>query len=1047
MDNLWLRNILSAGESRSPEGRAGEGMTESFFRNPILNSPYEAPTRHHALDENGQPLDLPPVEGRRRSELITPVPRPKKIRQHRSAGQTSLALGGEDRISSEEQEYNPTPIINRIRQHLESWRALKSQSDWGVTPATARLLQHWRHHQFQGVRPFFCQIEAAETIIWLTEVAPKNKRLYKDILDHIEEANRQTNPDLFRLAMKMATGSGKTTVMAMLIAWQTVNAVRSPGSNLFSRGFLIVTPGITIRDRLRVLLPDDPNNYYRTREILPADMLPDIGKAKIVITNYHVFKRRETVELSKVGRAFLQGRGEPITTVETEGQMLQRACGELLALKNVVVINDEAHHCYREKPDGQEENLRGEEKEEAKENNEAARLWISGIEALNRKVGVRAVYDLSATPFFLRGSGYAEGTLFPWTVSDFSLMDAIECGIVKLPRVPVADNLPEGDTPIYRDLWNHLKKQGYTLPRKGVGKAGDLDPLSLPPPLQTALFSLYSHYEKVFEAWDKAGIKVPPVFIVVCNNTSTSKLVYEWIAGFERVSEDGEKDRSHLGHLRLFRNYDDHGQRLPRPNTILIDSAQLESGEALDKDFREIAAPEIEQFKNEMRARGASPKEVDNISDADLLREVMNTVGKEGRLGEQVRCVVSVSMLTEGWDANTVTHILGIRAFGTQLLCEQVVGRALRRQSYELNENGLFDVEYADILGIPFNFTAKPVVAPPKAPKPSTRVHAVKEREALTIVFPRVTGYRKDLADEHIRAEFGEDSYLLLTPELVGPCRTLLEGIVGEGVEIGPDVFENMRRSKITMYIAKHLLFTRFRDPGEPAPMHLMPSLLSITRRWLDGGYLKCTGGTLPGMVTYVEIADRAAELIYAACQRAMGKDKGIRAILDPYNPRGSTTHVAFSTTKDTLYRTSPEKCHINYVVCDSDWEAEFARVVEAHPRVRAYVKNQGLQFEVPYRDGGNNKKYLPDFIVQVDDGNGPDDPLNIVVETKGFRGIDAQIKAETMRTQWVPGVNALGTFGRWTFAEFRDVYEIEKAFAELVEKAVGESGAVGVMA
>jgi type III restriction enzyme len=239
------------------------------------------------------------------------------------------------------------------------------------------------------------------------------------------------------------------------------------------------------------------------------------------------------------------------------------------------------------------------------------------------------------------------------------------------------------------------------------------------------------------------------------------------------------------------------------------------------------------------------------------------------------------------------------------------------------------------------------------------------------------------------------------------------------------------------MHVAKRLLFSRFREPGEPAPMHLMSGLLSVTRRWMDEGYLECTGGTVLGMVTYTEIADRAAELIYAACQRAMGQDKGIRAVLDPYNPRGSTAHVSFNTSKDLLWTTSPEKCHINYVVCDSEWEAEFARVAEAHPRVRAYVKNQGLQFEVPYRDGGIAKKYLPDFIVHVDDGNGPDDPLQVVVETKGYRGLDAQIKAETMKTQWVPGVNNLGTFGRWAFAEFTDVYEIEKAFGKLVDEAV----------
>src|SRR5262249_20513097 len=290
------------------------------------------------------------------------------------AEQQRFVFGDDEGLSTVEQEYNPTPIINEIRSHVASWRALPNPADWGVTPATARLLEHWRHHNFEGIRPFFCQVEAVETIIWLTEVARQQKR-YAKFWEHIKGANEQANPELLRVAMKMATGSGKTTVMGMLIGWQTVNGVRSPASNLFSRGFLIITPGITIRDRLRVLLPDDPDNYYRTRELLPADMLGDIAKAKIVITNFHAFKRRETMELTKVGRALLQGRGEAPETLETEGQMLHRACGELMALKNVVVINDEAHHCYREKPPTDDEpKLKGDDKEEAEKNNEAARL-------------------------------------------------------------------------------------------------------------------------------------------------------------------------------------------------------------------------------------------------------------------------------------------------------------------------------------------------------------------------------------------------------------------------------------------------------------------------------------------------------------------------------------------------------------------------------------------------------------------------------------------------------------------------------------------------
>jgi type III restriction enzyme len=315
-------------------------------------------------------------------------------------------------------------------------------------------------------------------------VAPKLGPRVAKFWAHIKGGNEQANPELLRLALKLATGAGKTTVMAMLIAWQTINAVRHPNSKTFSRGFLIVAPGITIKDRLRVLLPNDPESYYRHREIVPPDLLADIDRAKIVITNYHAFKLRERIEVSKGTREAIEGweaKKDPtkkLQTFETDGQMLQRVMPELMGMKNIVVINDEAHHCYRERvkdATGEtEDDLKGEEKEEAKENNEAARMWISGLETVKRKLGISLVYDLSATPFFLRGSGYLEGTLFPWSMSDFSLMDAIECGIVKLPRVPVADNVPGGDTPKFRNLWDEIKKSPRGLPKKGRSAGANL---------------------------------------------------------------------------------------------------------------------------------------------------------------------------------------------------------------------------------------------------------------------------------------------------------------------------------------------------------------------------------------------------------------------------------------------------------------------------------------------------------------------------------------------------------------------------------------------
>jgi type III restriction enzyme len=1006
-------------------------MSNPFFDHPILNSPYERPGRHWELDDSGQPTQKI-LESRRRAEFITPIPKPKK--QKRTAGhQQEMHFEDDSGISTAQQQYDPTSIINEVRGHVDTWRQLPQPGQWQVTPETARLLQHWRHHPFNGIRPFFCQVEAAETAIWLTEVAPHTKP-GKRIIEHLTLANRDANPELMRLALKLATGAGKTTVMAMLIAWQTINAVRRPGSKNFTRGVLICAPGLTIKDRLRVLQPNDPDSYYRERELVPGDMLEEMGRAKIVITNYHAFKLRERLELSRGGRQLLQGRtGDKPSTLETEGQMLQRVMPDLMGIKNILVINDEAHHCYRAKPqDSDDETLKGDDKKEAEKNNEAARLWISGLESVKRKIGLQRVIDLSATPFFLRGSGYAEGTLFPWTLSDFSLMDAIECGIVKLPRVPVAQNIPGDELPVFRNLWEHIRKD---MPKKGRGSGQELDPLKLPTRLQTALQALYGHYEETFRLWQESGIKVPPCFIVVCQNTAISKLVYDFISGFQRHDADGRASLVQ-GRLPLFRNFDEAGNPLARPNTLLIDSEQLESGEALDSKFHDMAADEIERFRREIIERTGDPRAGANLTDQELLREVMNTVGKAGQLGGSIRCVVSVAMLTEGWDANTVTHVLGVRAFGTQLLCEQVIGRSLRRQSYELNEEGLFDVEYADVFGIPFDFTAKPVVAKPQPPRETIQVKAMRpERDALEISFPRVEGYRIELPEERLVANFNQDSTLTLTPDLVGPSITQNAGIIGQSVEMSIKHLGDVRTSTVVYELTKQLIYTQWRDPGEEPRLYLFGQLKRITQAWLDQ-YLECKGNTYPALLMYRELADMACNKITAAITRHFQHEKPIKALLDPYNPTGSTRHVRFNTSKPDRWETSSNHCHINWVVLDSDWEGEFCRVAERHPRVVAYVKNHGLGFEVPYRFGSEMRKYLPDFILRLDDGHGPDDLLNLVVEIKGYRGEDAKEKKSTMDTYWVPGVNHLGTHGRWAFAEFTDIYQMQDDFAQVVESA-----------
>ena len=1021
-------------------------MSDAFFEKPILNSPYYAPRFHWELDENGQPTERTKAE-RRKSSYVTPVPKPKRARNKPEQPDLFESESGTEGITIDGQVYDTNSMINDVRSAVSSWRDLKSQSNWGVTPETARLIHHWRHYNFQGIRPFFCQVEAVETAIFLAEVAPKNQQ-YKKFEKYLKKANKEANPDLFRIALKLATGAGKTTVMATLIAWQTINSVRRPDSNLFTNGFLIVAPGITIRDRLRVLLPNDPDSYYFERDLVPEEFRPEMQQARIVITNYHAFQLREKVKISATGKKLLQGRGPGLKTKETEGEMVRRVMPELMGMKKVLVINDEAHHCYREKTTEDAEDtvadLKGDEKKEAKKKNEYARLWINGLEAVKRKTGVRTVYDLSATPFFLAGSGYREGTLFPWVMSDFSLMDAIECGIVKLPRVPIADNsiVDIDEMPKLRILWDAMKQAKQPLPKSGRGKNTDFnDPLALPPLLVTALEALYGHYEKTFKEWQDVEMQTPPVFIIVCQNTAISELVYKYISGFEYPEqEDGTSPKPFLGKFDLFSNYNPTTtERLVRPNTLLIDSEQLESGEALDKNFRKIAESEIDTFRRELIQRNNDPEAGKNISDSELLREVMNTVGKKDRLGEQIRCVVSVSMLTEGWDANTVTHILGVRAFGTQLLCEQVVGRGLRRNSYELNSDGHFDVEYSDILGIPFDFTAKPVSAPPRPPKPTVRVQAISpERDALELIYPRVLGYKTEITDDRLTATFSDDSTFTLNPDVVGPSRTVISGIVGKTDELNVQHLKKSRPSEVLFKLTTYLIETKYRDEEGNLQLHLFGQLKRIVREWLDN-HLKCEGDTYPAQILIREMSEHACNRIQAAINATEAENARIIASIDPYNPTGSTKHVAFNTSKD-IYTTDPRKSHVNYVVTDSEWEAQFARAAESHPAVLAYAKNQGLGLEVPYLLGSDQRRYIPDFLLRIDDGRGVEEPLNLIVEIKGFRGEDAKEKAETMRAYWVPGVNNLGKYGRWAFLELTQPYEMDSNLEAFISNAIDET-------
>ena len=990
-----------------------------FFDSPVLNSPYEIPSRHWKLDDTGQPTNVI-EEGRRVSSYISPVARAKH-----STGDDYVQTEFELDDVEDGQQYAEYEWINRIRSAVSAWRNLPERQ-WGVTPETARLLHHWRTHDFLNQRPFFCQIEAVEVLIWLTEVAPGNKQ-WKDILEHIKTGNEDANPDLYRIALKLATGAGKTTVMAMIIAWQTVNAVRHPSSKYFTKGFLVVAPGLTIKDRLRVLQPNDPDSYYLKRELIPLDYANELMKAKIVITNYHVFKRKDLLELSKGTKALLNGRhGPQIETLETEGQMLARVMPELMGFKNILVINDEAHHCYREKPhDEAEDKGTKDENDELNQRKEMARLWISGLEAVNRKMKCRVV-DLSATPFFLRGSGYSEGKLFPWTVSDFSLMDAIECGIVKLPRVPVADNDPNQDQiPVFRELWKHV---GSRMPKKNRTNGGVLDPANLPVEVCTALDQLYGHYEKTFKEWEEADMPTPPCFIFVCQNTAISKLIYDYVSGYKL----SENTSFHAGQCPLFSNYDASGNPYSKPRTILVDSMQLESGEALSDDFRAAAKDEIERFKREIREREGSAENANKLTDSDLLREIMNTVGKQDKLGGGIRCVVSVSMLTEGWDANNVTHILGLRAFGTQLICEQVIGRALRRSNYDLDQNGLFPAEYADIFGIPFDFTGKAVPVKPVPPRKVVSVHAISpDRDDVEIRFPNIDGYRVDMKTSRLVVKWKPEHDFLLSPEEVGPCKVKNEPVVGEGVTLSVEHLQDVRTNTIVYNLTQHLLERHFRDPGEDPKLYLFGQAKAIVSDWVQN-HLHCKGGAYPAQILYKPLAEEACDRITRALV-AESADEGPVAIINPFNPTGSTSNVSFTTSKSNLWKTS-SRCHINYAVLDSDWEGEMCRVLEEHPHVKAYVKNHNLGFSIPYLVYGERHLYFPDFIVVLDND------IRLIIEIKGFKNEQVNDKKLTTETLWIPAVNKLGSYGQWRFAQFESVYDIEANFnAEAAAARINE--------
>ena len=496
------------------------------------------------------------------------------------------------------------------------------------------------------------------------------------------------------------------------------------------------------------------------------------------------------------------------------------------------------------------------------------------------------------------------------------------------------------------------------------------------------------------------------------------------------------------GNLELFRN--ENGERwLPRPTTILVDSQQLESGDVMSSDFKKVAAHEVAVFKSEFRQRYPD-RDPDSITDEDLLREVLNTVGKPGRLGENIKCVVSVSMLTEGWDANNVTHVLGVRAFSTQLICEQVVGRALRRISYVPNEEGMFDAEYAEVYGVPFSFlpTAGSTKSP-RLPRVPTHIEALPERADAEFRFPNVIGYRYELNDQTLHAKFDRDSYMVLSSANI-PSFTENAPLIGESeIHTLADLYER-REKEVVFLLAKYILEENFRDDdgrGEPKVWYF-PQILKIVQEWIDSGYVEMKDNCRIQLLLLTELARTAAEKIYRAIIAgtvATAQEAPLKLIFNASAPVGSSATIDFETTKQ-VYRTNPQKCQVNYVVLDSGWEAKMAQSLEMMPEVLAYVKNERDNLTIPYTLEGREHTYIPDFIARIDIGGG--ETLNLIIEVTGQHDAGKEAKADTMRSLWIPAVNTLGTFGRWEYIEILDPWDAQNSIRralkqiQLTEKA-----------
>jgi type III restriction enzyme len=1023
---------------------------------PILNSPFEEPAKHWRIAEGEEPRREP---GRRPASYFYRPPGTESGAAAGQSGGTEISL----------------VLVNRIRARVEAWRRDASQPYAGVSRTTRELIEYWRRDGRQH-RLFFAQLEAVETIIFLVESRPDLRQGIEVPLDEPSEDRQAEGYRAFRrYACKMATGSGKTTVMGMLAAWSILNKVADRGDARFSDVVLVVCPNVTIRNRLQELDPlRGEASLYRTRDLVPGHMMQDLAKGRVLLHNWHAFEPQGvqtggvSARVNKAGRAEIRrevihigarttnARGKRYLTredldrqmaaglltirhqerdaddnlvrveveaeryVESDASLVNRILGrEVGGKQNILVMNDEAHHAYRirrQEPAEEEDETYGED-DEADWFFREATVWVDGLDRIHKLRGINFCLDVSATPYFLGRVGQDTNRPFPWVVSDFGLIDAIESGLVKVPQLAVRDT--SGDAvPGYFNIWRWV--MDHLTPAERGGAKGSVKPEAVLKWAFTPIAMLGGLWEELRAALAaKSEDPRPPVFIIVCKNTRLAKVVYDWLA------RDQPPHGVPSARLAGFRNTDAH------THTIRVDTKvvhETDTGQAKSDEFAWM------RFTLDTVGRVEWPK--DGVGRPIYAPEFEALAEKLGKPlhppGRDVRCIVSVGMLTEGWDCNTVTHIIGLRPFTSQLLCEQVVGRGLRRTSYDIGDDGLLREEVAKILGVPFEVIPfKQNQAGPAPPPPQRhRVNALPGRKDLEIRFPRVEGYRQAIRNR-VTVDWKSIAPLRLDPMQVPPeiqMKAHLPLNQGRPSVLGPGALEDVtlnpyrqgrRLQELSFLLAKDL--TRTFSAHESClvpPQALFPQIQRIADRYLRERVDPVDPAEIRDVFMspyYGWVIERLIEAIRP--DTAEGEDAELPRYEANRGP-GTTADVDFWTSKDVR---EVVHSHLNYVVADTlKWEQSAAYAIDGHATVHSFAKNAGLGFAIPYLHNGQPHDYLPDFIVRLKGRKA----VHVILEVKGFDPLK-EIKQQAAE-RWVAAVNAEGSFGAWRYAVAQHPSEVK---------------------